>query len=353
MNDETRLNDALARLSAAQHALNPPASEERRELTVSDVMASWGRFLWQWRRAFTRMMLLFTVLGIVAALLLPASYTARATILPPENSGGGLSRLLSALPMAAAQMLGSAGGDSKMIELYVDIAKSQSVLSEMLNAGYKGGTYRDALKSSADTPDWMIMDDLRKSFAGSKHPRTQLVMFELTLRDPELAAGVLNQILKEMDNFFHYRMATSDNLQRKIIEKRLAEVSDSLRIAEEVLRQFKEGNRSTFLSPKLMLDEGRLMRAVEINNAIYVELTKQLEIAKISETESMPVLNVLDFASPPEQRSGPSRVMIVLSALAAGFCLTFVHLRFHNAIPLRLRAILDRLSGVKRSIVYE
>ncbi|HEY3296730.1 MAG TPA: GNVR domain-containing protein [bacterium] len=352
MNDQSELNDALSRLSAAQQALKAvTAGDNPAELTVADVVASWFRFLWDWRKAFARMLSLFLVLGIAAALLMPAHYTARATILPPENSRTGLSSLLSALPMAAAQMLGSSG-DSKMIELYVDIAKSESVLGHVLNAVYKDETIRDALRTSSGTPDWKILEDLRLSFAGSKHPRTQLVMFELTLHDRDLAAAVLNQMLKEMDSFFRYRMATSQNMQRKMIETRIGEVSDSLHMAEDQLRQFKESNRNTMIAPRLMLDEGRLMRQVEIDNAIYVELTKQLELAKISEAENQPVLNVLDYAAPPEKRSGPSRAMIVLSALAIGFGLTFVYLRFLNHMPRPLRAVMDRLAGVKSAAVH-
>lgn len=354
MNDEPSLNQALERLAAAQQTVKfTTAKDAPPDLTVADVALSWFRFLWYWRSVFFRVSFAFLLLGAIATFLIPASYTARATILPPENSGSGLSRLLTALPMAAVQMLGSSGGDSKMVELYVDIAKSQTVLTGVLDARYKGQTFRDVLRNSPDTPDWKIIESLRHSFAGSKHPRTQLVMFEMTRHDPELSAAILNQILREMEHFFQFRMATNENLQRKMIEKRLVEVSDSLRIAENQLRQFKENNRSTMLSPMLTLQEGRLMREVEINNAIYVELTRQLELAKISEAENMPVLNVLDDATPPEKRSGPSLAMIVLSALTAGFSMTVVYLRFHDRMPVRLRAILDRPLGVKASARHE
>jgi uncharacterized protein involved in exopolysaccharide biosynthesis len=353
MNEDPSLNDALVRLEAAQQAAKGSATKARGDdLTVSEAVGSWLRFLWQWRRALLRMAVLFLVLGIAAALVIPAKYTTRATILPPENSGSGLSGLLSALPMAAAQMLGS-GGDSKMTELYVDIAKSETVLADVLNAPYKNGTIRDALRGSANTPDWKLIETLRQEFAGSKHPRTQLVMFELTGHDPELVSAVLGEILKEMEVFFHTRMATTESRQRKMIEKRLGEVSDTLHMTEEQLRQFKESNRLTILSPKLTMDEGRLLRQVEINNAVYVELTKQLELAKINETETMPVLNVLDYPTPPDRRSGPSRLMILLGSLGFGFVLTTGGLQFHDKLPPVARKWFDKASGLKAALGHE
>lgn len=319
---------------------SPPAAEP--DVTLVAVLTTGTRFVGHYRKTLIRAGLIFLVLGIGAALIVPPTYTARATILPPESNSGALSSLLSTLPMAAAQMLGGSG-DSKMVELYVDIAQSQSILSAVLDADYRGHPFRDALRGSGDDPDWQLMENIRESFAGSKHPRTQLVMFELSDHDPQLASGLLNEILRQMDSFFRYRIATNENVQRKLIESRLSEVSDSLKVTEETLRQFRESNRTTFRSPKLTLEEIRLMREVEINNALYVELTKQLEFARISEAETMPILNVLDYAVPPERKSGPSRAMIVATGLLAGLALTVLYICFRGLAPMRARRLADRV----------
>ena len=110
-----------------------------------------------------------------------------------------------------------------------------------------------------------------------------------------------------------------------------------------MLRQFKEGNRATLLSPKLMLEESRMLREVEINNALYIELTKQLELARISEAETMPILNVLDYPVPPEKKSGPSRVLIVLGMLGVGLGVAVAYINFRRSVPTRARRIADRV----------
>lgn len=313
-----------------------------KEITLLILLGSVVQLARRYRKVLYRGMMILLLLGVLLALIVPPTFTARATILPPESGSGNISRLLSALPLAAAQML-SPAGESKMVELYVDIAKSQSILSAVLNADYHGQTFRDALRSSGAAPDWKLIERVRESFAGSKHPRTQLVMFELNDRDPELAAALLNEILRQMDGFFRYRIATNENVQRKLIESRLTEVADSLRITEDQFRQFKERNRATMLSPNLRLEETRLFREVEINNALYIELTKQLELARISEAETMPILNVLDFPVPPQRKSGPSRSLIVIGVLAFGMCVIVLYINFHGVTPVRIRRLGDRL----------
>ena len=57
-----------------------------------------------------------------------------------------------------------------------------------------------------------------------------------------------------------------------------------------------------------MLEQGRLMRNVEILNAVYIELNKQLEVAKIDEIRETPVVNIKEWAKDPVIKAGPARV---------------------------------------------
>ncbi len=60
------------------------------------------------------------------------------------------------------------------------------------------------------------------------------------------------------------------------------------------------------------MEQERLAREVEINSTVFVELKKQLEIAKIEEIKNIPLINVLDPARPPAKKSSPVRSVIVL-----------------------------------------
>jgi uncharacterized protein involved in exopolysaccharide biosynthesis len=72
-----------------------------------------------------------------------------------------------------------------------------------------------------------------------------------------------------------------------------------------VPRKKSEGRR---LIP-LMMEQERFAREVEINSTVFIELKKQLEIAKIEEIKNIPLINVLDPARPPAKKSFSNRAL--------------------------------------------
>ena len=172
-----------------------------------------------------------------------------------------------------------------------------------------------------------------------------LVVIKLTYHDPEIAAALLNEILIQIDNYLRYSLKTAATGQSKMIENRLNVISVSLKISEDNLLEFRESNRTTNLSPKLQIYEMRLLREVEVNNAVYIELTKQLEVIKIQENQLRPVLNVLDKATPPIKKSAPKRRKIVYFSMIIGFMLTFLYTK---GIPAIKNIVLN--SDIKKPV---
>ncbi len=80
--------------------------------------------------------------------------------------------------------------------------------------------------------------------------------------------------------------------------------------------------------PSLALGYGRAMRELKVQEALYTMLTSQYEQAKISEARDTPVVQVLDPAIPPDNKSKPiirQNVMIAgLLALIVGVVLAFI-----------------------------
>lgn len=93
------------------------------------------------------------------------------------------------------------------------------------------------------------------------------------------------------------------------------QVKDSLTISENKLKDFREQNRMIAQSPMLLLEQGRLMRQVEILQTVFVEITKQLEIAKIDEIKDAPILNIKENAKDPVLKAGPKRSVILIIVL--------------------------------------
>src|SRR5207249_2335576 len=93
----------------------------------------------------------------------------------------------------------------------------------------------------------------------------------------------------------------------------------------------------------LLLAESRLARQVDLNSALFLELSRQRELTKIDEIKNVPVLNVLDSARVSAIVDSPNRVLIgglsfVLSLLGG---LAFVAVRL--SYPRQLSTVVDRM----------
>jgi len=76
--------------------------------------------------------------------------------------------------------------------------------------------------------------------------------------------------------------------------------------------------------PKAGLDYVRALRDLKYNETLFEVLSKQYEAAKIDEAKDAPVIQVIDYAVPPERNSGPYRTLLILTALAGCGCLASV-----------------------------
>jgi uncharacterized protein involved in exopolysaccharide biosynthesis len=65
-------------------------------------------------------------------------------------------------------------------------------------------------------------------------------------------------------------------------------------------------------------------REFKYNETLFELFAKQFEIAKVDESREGAVIQTLDAAQPPEQKSKPKKALIaIIATLAAGFALLF------------------------------
>ena len=149
--------------------------------------------------------------------------------------------------------------------------------------------------------------------------------------ESDLSALVANNIVKSLDNYIRTQRKSYASEQRYYIDKRLAQVKDSLTNAENNLKNFREENRLV-ASPALLLEQGRLLRNVDIMQAVYIELNKQLEIARIDEIKETPVLNVKELAKDPIIKAGPKRAITFVTVVFISLLLSALYFMFHDEI---------------------
>jgi uncharacterized protein involved in exopolysaccharide biosynthesis len=201
-------------------------------------------------------------------------------------------------------------------------------------------------------------------------------------RDPERAAAALNRLVGELDQYNQVVRVSRARLQREFVEDRLENTKQELVAAEDSLRRYQE-LRAVALSPderasaeaagaliaqklalqvelgalgqfvrtssapyqqrlvqlraleaeisnlpEIGIEAVRLFRDMKIQEELFLFLSAQLEQARIDEQRALPVVQVLDPATPPEIRAWPKRKLIVLSAFVLGAAVSILMAHF-------------------------
>ena len=144
---------------------------------------------------------------------------------------------------------------------------------------------------------------------------------EITGYSPQLVADIANAVMEELDRHIREYNTRKTTETRQFIEDRLVDTKIELEAAEEVLKEFRERNRSIQESPQLQLEQGRLTRGVTVFIGVYTTLKQQLETAKIDEVKESDYVIIIDTPEIPIKPVSPKKKLMVIIAgfLGIGF----------------------------------
>jgi uncharacterized protein involved in exopolysaccharide biosynthesis len=273
-----------------------------------------------WRALVRRGRFLLLSLALVVSvttavlLVLPQWYTA-SVLLAPEAPGTALPAELAGLASMAGLSLGTA---TQGPQFYVPILTSRpltdAVLSKKFPVGFDTPVDSVELLELLQPPGrtelerhWNATRMLTRRMGVTADLRTGLIRLEVTLRSPQTAAAVANQFAVELNRFNAEVRQSQARVRRQFIEARVSEVSADLVAAEEAARVFLAENRDFQNSPRLMFEYGRLERAVNTQEALYLDLERQLNAARIEEVDDIPAVTTIEQAIPPQRKSRPRR----------------------------------------------
>ncbi len=294
--------------------------------------------IWKRRKQIVVFAALTTFFAAGIALLMSNKYKAEVTILPEleKNKLMGFSGI--------SDLVGTTGlnvGDAPVARLYPMIIKSARILKEVIRKKYKVTSLQDSVsliqfwnieKGTEEEKFERALKQLQTAMEIEFDARLGTLRLRIEMEEPKLAADVANSITDELDLYTRKKRRTSVTAQREFIEQRLAEVSQTLRSAEDSIKSFREKNRRIIDSPQLLIEQGRLERALQINSTVFIELKKQIEIAKIEEIKNIPIINILDAARVPVQKSSPYRQSIVIIAFSLSLVVAIIGASFEHQI---------------------
>jgi uncharacterized protein involved in exopolysaccharide biosynthesis len=336
------------------------------------------------KRTILMVTVAFATLAAIISLILPPSYTATVTLLPPQQNTTMASQLGGMASVAA--LAGSSLGIKNPNDMFIGMFKSRTVEDAMvqhfgLMQEYQTRYFSDARKDfeSRATLDGSGKDGLLHISVQDRDPR----------RAAELANGYVDQFRS-----LSQRLAITEASQRRLFfEQQLEQAKNNLADAEEALKKTElttgviqldsqaralidtaatlraqiaarevqiqgmqtyatgengdvvqaqrelesmraqlaklggsEGGPSSELIvpkgrvPEVGLEYVRKLRDVKYNETIFDILARQFEVAKLDEAKQGALVQVVDPAVPPERRSSPRRSLIVLGATVLGFC---------------------------------
>lgn len=308
--------------------------------------------LWSNRKMFALFNLAVLILTLAYLLFLSKPYfESTVTILPEYGSKSNMLSQLSGL----ASLAGVKVGESAPTEIYQNLISSESVLHNVIYAKYK----TEKFSKSVDLIKYFELDQSDGNTALEKRKRflklfkllqtniistdvdrmTRILNVKVTMPEAQLSSDVANKIVESLDLYIRTQRKSYATEQSYYIAKRTAQIKDSLIAAENALMNFKAQNRITSQSPNLFLEQGRLMRNVEILQTVFIELTKQLELAKIDEIKDAPVVNVKEFAKNPVIKAGPRRASALITIMFFSILLSCIYFLFRNDLIKYFRLI--------------
>lgn len=325
--------------------------EEKFKAFVEKVKPYFNK-LWSNRKKIIIINIVVLIITLAYLLFLTKPfYQSSVTILPEYGSKSNMLSQLSGL----ASLAGVKVGDSAPTELYQNIITSETVLQEVIYSKYKTNEFSDSVnlikyfevKGKDDNAtlnkrkEFLAMYEilLKGRISTEVDRMTKILNVSVTMPEPQLSADVANKLVKALDLYIRTQRKSYATEQSFYIEKRTEQVKDSLTAAENMLKKFREQNRVTAQSPNLLLEQGRLMRNIEILQTVFIELTKQLEIAKIDQIKDAPVLNVKEYAKNPVKKAGPKRASTLIMIMFFSFIFSSLYFIFIDDVKKYVRIV--------------
>ncbi|HVD60048.1 MAG TPA: GNVR domain-containing protein [Gemmatimonadaceae bacterium] len=274
------------------------------------------------------------LLGVIATVIVPPVYRTNASFVANSSSSSKLQGATSgggALGGILQEIGGSVGGDpSESPNFYVELLKSRELLTRLLDSRFPNprtanpsdsATLLEILKIKKPDRQAQLeigVKNLTKAIGPGLDPKTNLVWFSVQAQWPELAAQMGNRLIDLVSNFNRETRVSRAKSKRAFLQMRHDSARTALDDAEERQRLFYEQNRGLIVAPALKFEEQRIRRDVDLASDLYINLDRQLEVARIDEINDAALITVIDSAVVPRKAQWPRYGVMGFTAILLG-----------------------------------
>ncbi|MCF8262636.1 MAG: hypothetical protein K9J12_17800 [Melioribacteraceae bacterium] len=241
-----------------------------------------------------------------------------------------------------ASMVGVSLESGTSINIYSDILKSETLFEEIIYSKYQTESFPDSVnlieyyEVEADEEGneqfrkrkqfLAVYELLSEELVTANMDRiSQILVVNIRMPEAKLSSEVAVGIARSLDKYLREKRKTNASEQTSYLSKRLVDIGDSLQIVEDKLKSFLERNKLYENSPELQLTYVRLRRNVEVYQTVYIELTKQYELSKLTEIKDTPILNIRELPEQPVEKSGPRRTLFFLIVMTLSSIISSIY----------------------------
>ena len=298
---------------------------------------------------------LFFIIGIVIAISYETKYNAELTFVVEGEKGGGTVGSMSGI---ASQFGFDVGGGSSATfsqSNILELLKSRGVIENTLLQNIKVNGKEDLLiehylELNKVKESWLENDDfdgisyhenstfIHDSISGGiwksiienklivelESDESNIITLSYLSVNDEFAKGFVESLIGEMSKMYISHQTAQANNTLDFLQNRADSVFSELEIAEEDFARIKDINQR-IVKASGRLKELQLMRRVEVLNAMYLEIVKNLELSKITLLNQTPIINIIDVPILPLEEDKKSKT---LAGLLGGFLGGFLSLFF-------------------------
>lgn len=319
------------------------------------------------------------MLALGITYLIPPTYTAVTTIMPPQQAQGAAASALASLGSLAGLAGGAAGikntGEQyvalmqsvtvsdrlvehfKLLEVYAEKyrvdARKELARNVRISLGKKDGMINVAVddkspQRAADIANRYV-DELRRVAASlavteAQQRRTffeqqlalsrdQLLKAQQTLQSSGFTAGALKTEPKAAAESYARLKAetTAAEVRLQVTRGALTEITPEVRQQQATLNALRE---QLALSAQPLDDRGGpdyigRYREFKYQETLFELYARQFELARVDESREGALIQVVDIATPPERKSSPKRALtaVVTTGVAAVVLIVLVLIR--------------------------
>lgn len=203
--------------------------------------------IWEHRALLRKVAIRALIISTIVSFLLPTKYDSTVRLMPPDSLGSDGGMLMAALttagagsgsgklPAGLASLAGSALGMKSNGALFVDLLRSRTVQTRIVDKFHLRGRFWDRYEEDARN----TLDDHTQV---SEDRKSGVISVTVRGSSPQQARDLAKAYVEELDGLLSHVSTFSARRERIFIEQRLASVKSDLEDAERQFSQFASKN---------------------------------------------------------------------------------------------------------------